>query len=400
MRRSIVKEYSEAMKGRYGKASRAEKGQLLDEFIKVTGYHRKSAIRLLGSRGRPESGRKKLGRPRSYDGEMVGALKQVWEAADRICGKRLAPFMGELVDRLQAWEELSVKPEVAEQLRAMSASTIDRLMKPYRDRWLSRPLSTTKPGSLLKTSIPIRTFAEWNEDRPGFIEVDLVAHCGESTEGFYLNTLTGVDIATGWVECQAVWGKGQERVGGAVHKMSKDLPFPLLGLDSDNGSEFINHHLHAYCQRNEITFTRSRPYKKNDNAHVEQKNWTAVRRLVGYDRYSTQAALAQLQKVHGLASLYRNFFQPVMKLQHKSRNGARVRKVYDTARTPYRRLLERDVLSYEERRALVRTYRTLNPVRLKARLDAALEALWATADHHSDHEPSVTVTSDATYAPR
>ena len=173
--------------------------------------------------------------------------------------------------------------------------------------------------------------------------------------------------------------------------MSKSLPFPLLGLDSDNGGEFINHHLYSYCERKEITFTRSRPYKKNDNAHVEQKNWSVVRRLVGYDRYSTQVALVQLQKVHRLAGQYMNFFQPVMKLQHKSRHGARVHKVYDTARTPYRRLLERGVLSAEEQEALTRKYRTLNPVRLKAQLDAALEALWATADRRHDHQPPVTV---------
>ena len=284
------------------------------------------------------------------------ALKQVWETADRICGKRLKPFMGELVAKMQEWEELRVTQDVADQLCQLSASTIDRLLRSHKDRGLRRPWSTTKPGSLLKASIPIRTFAEWDEDRPGFIEVDLVAHCGDTTEGFYLNTLTGVDIATGWVECRAVWGKGQDRVGGAVHEMSRSLPFPMLGLDSDNGSEFINHHLYAYCQRNEITFTRSRPYRKNDNAHVEQKNWTAVRRLVGYDRYSTKAALAHLQEVHRLSSLYMNLFQPVMKLQHKSRHGARVHKVYDTARTPYQRLLERDVLSEEEREVLARRY--------------------------------------------
>ena len=400
MRRSSVEEYAEAMRGRYRGSSRSEKGRLLDEFTEVTGYHRKSAIRVLGGESRRAGEKTKLGRPRSYDDELVVALHRVWAVAGRICGKRLAPFMGELVGRLQAWEELQVTPEVADQLSAMSASSIDRLMKPYRDRGLRRPLSTTKPGSLLKGSIPIRTFAEWNENRPGFIEVDLVAHCGESTEGFYLNTLTGVDIATGWVECQAVWGKGQDRVGAAVHKMSKALPFDLVGLDSDNGGEFINHRLYTYCQRNEITFTRSRPYKKNDNAHVEQKNWTVVRRMVGYDRYSTRAALSKLEKVHMLSNQYTNFLQPVMKLQHKSRNGAKVHKVYDKARTPYERLKERDVLTAEQRQALDRTYRSINPVRLKARLDAALEALWDTADRRQNHESSVTAPFDATYALR
>ena len=174
----------------------------------------------------------------------------------------------------------------------------------------------------------------------------------------------------------------------------------MVGLDSDNGGEFINHRLYTYCQRNEITFTRSRPYKKNDNAHVEQKNWTVVRRLVGYDRYSTRAALSKLEKVHMLSNQYTNFLQPVMKLQHKSRNGAKVHKVYDKARTPYERLKERDVLTAEQRQALDRIYRSINPVRLKARLDAALEALWDTADRRQNHESSVTAPFDATYALR
>ena len=172
-------------------------------------------------------------------------------------------------------------PQVAKQLYQLSASTIDRLLRPHRHLGTRRPFSTTKPGSLLKASTPIRTFSEWNEDRPGFLEVDLVAHCGESTEGLYLNTLTAVDVATGWVECQPVWGKGQDRVGGAVHRVGQRLPFPFLGLDSDNGSEFINHHLYTYCQRKGISFTRSRPYKKNDSAHVEQKNWSVVKKASG-----------------------------------------------------------------------------------------------------------------------
>ena len=270
--------------------------------------------------------------------------------------------------------------DVREQLKSVSASTIDRLLGRYKDSGLRLPFSTTKPGSLLKTSVPIRTFAEWDEDVPGFIEVDLVAHCGDTTEGFYLNTLSAVDIATGWVECQAVWGKGQQRVGSAVHKMSRSLLFPLLGLDSDNGSEFINQHLYSYCQRNEITFTRSRPYKKNDNAHIEQKNWSVVRRLVGYGRYTSRPSLRQLARVYGLMDQYANFFQPVMKLKHKSRNGARVHKVYDTAQTPYQRLLEYDVLTSEERVAMQRRYELLNPVRLKRGIDRAVERLLETAE--------------------
>ena len=213
----------------------------------------------------------------------------------------------------------------------------------------------------------------------GVLEVDLVARCGESTEGFYLNTLTAVDIATGWVECRAVWGKGQQRVGGAIHELSRLLPFPLVGLDSDNGSEFINHHLYAYCENKGITFTRSRPYRKNDNAHVERKNWSVVRRLVGYDRYQSQLSHKQLGRVYALVRQYVNYFQPVMKLVSKRRNGAGVRKVCDEAKTPYQRLLMYDALSEEDRLKMRRTYESLNPVRLRAQIDKALEDLWKTA---------------------
>ena len=382
MRRSSVKEYTDTMKRRYTRASKSEKGALLDEFVEVTGYHRKSAVRLLSGSGRNGHSSNR-GRPSVYRVEMKGALRSVWEASDRLCGKRLAPFAAELAQRLAEHGELRVSEEVMEQLSRVSASTIDRLMRPYKDRGLRRPFSTTKPGSLLKSQIPIRTFGEWDDDRPGFIEVDLVAHCGDTVEGFYLNTLTAVDIATGWVECQAVWGKGHERVGGAVHEVGRLLPFRLVGLDSDNGSEFINHDLLTYCRRNEITFTRSRPYRKNDSAHVEQKNWSVVRRLIGYGRYSSRESLRLLRRVYSLVRQYINYFQPVMKLRSKTRNGARVHKVYDEAKTPYQRLLEYDVLDLEERQTMQRHYEFLNPLRLRNQIDQGVGALLKTAQTNS-----------------
>jgi len=357
---------------------------MLEEFTEVTGYHRKSAIRLLG-KGEGRRGSERRGRPRTYGPETVHTLKAVWEVAGRICSKRLVPFLPELVGVLERHGELALAPEGKAQLLRVSASTVDRLLRPYRQQARGPALSTTKPGTLLKAAIPIRTFSEWDERRPGFLELDLVAHCGESTEGFYLNTLSAVDIATGWVEVQGVWGKGQDRVGSAIHTVRKRLPFPLLGLDSDNGSEFINHHLYSYCLRERITFTRSRPYKKNDSAHVEQKNWHVVRRLVGYDRYTTRKAIEQLNRVYRTLRLYMNFFQPVLQLQAKSRHGARVRKTYDTARTPYQRLLESEVLSAQQQAALRAQYEHLNPVRLKAVLDRGLDQLWtlATAQHQA-----------------
>ena len=290
MTRMSIKEYTEAIRWRYLRSAKVDKGKILDEFVEVTGYHRKAAIRLLHQISKPRV-KKKQGRPRKYNSAVVDALKVAWEATDRLCSKRLQPFLPELIGILCRHGEAVVPAEIEAQLCQMSPATIDRLLKPWRRLGGRRPFSTTKPGSLLKNAIPIRTFADWEENRPGFIEADLVPHCGESTEGFYLNSLSTVDVATGWSECRGVWGKGQERVGSAVHHIRLRLPFPLLGLDSDNGGEFINQHLFAYCQREEITFTRSRSYKKNDSCHVEQKNWTVVRRLIGYDRYNSREAL-------------------------------------------------------------------------------------------------------------
>ena len=398
MTRGSMREYLDAVRGRYLKATRPEKGRILDEFTRVTGRHRKAAIRLL-AHGYKEAIPGQRGRPRQYGPAVVDALKVAWETSDHMCSRRLQPFLPELLMVLERHEELTLEGEVKDQLCRMSAATIDRRLKPYRQRGGRRPFSTTKPGSLLKAAIPIRTFADWDDPGPGFIEVDLVAHCGENTEGFYLNTLSAVDIPTGWVECQGVWGKGQERVGSAVHHLGQRLPFPLLGLDSDNGGEFINHHLYAYCQRKGITFTRSRPYKKNDSAHVEQKNWSVVRRLVGYDRYSSKAALTQLNHLYELVRLYGNFFQPVMQLQYKTRQGAKVRKVYDRARTPYQRVLESGVLSLPQQEALARQYQGLNPVVLLARIKQSLEGLWALADTKTN-KASVTVSSEAMTALR
>jgi len=266
--------------------------------------------------------------------------------------------------------------EIEAQLCQISPSTIDRLLHPYRRLGGRRPFTTTKPGSLLKRAIPIRTFTDWQEDRPGFLEIDLVSHCGESTEGFYLTTLCTVDVASGWSECVGVWGKGQERVGGAVHRARQRLPFPLLGLDSDNGSEFINQHLYNYCRKEGITFTRSRSYKKNDSCYVEQKNWSVVRRLIGYDRYNSRASLEALNRVYDLTRLYVNFFQPVMKLVRKTRHGAKVHKVYDTAQTPYQRLLKAGLLTEAKQQELAVIYHRLNPITLLRQINQNLERLW------------------------
>ena len=382
MTRGGVKEYLEAIRERYQRAKRKEKSRILDEAVQDTGHHRKALVRALRSRPAQGAG-KKAGRPKQYGQEAVAALKAVWEASDRVCGKRLKPFLPELVGVLERHGELVLEAEVRNQAEGMSAATIDRLLRPYRQAGLRRPFSTTKPGSLLKAAIPIRTFTEWDERRPGFLEIDLVAHCGESTEGFYLNTLSTVDVATGWVECRGVHGKGQERVGSAIHHVNQRLPFPLLGIDSDNGGEFINQRLYAYCQQKGITFTRSRPYKKNDSCHVEQKNWSVVRRLIGYDRYNNREALEQLNRIYALVGRYVNFFQPVMQLQEKRRRGALVHKVYDRARTPYQRLLACGVLGEEQRERLAEQYSRSNPAGLLREIKKEQERLWQLAQIRS-----------------
>jgi len=373
-------EYVEALRGRYFRASKEEKGKMLDEFIRVTGFHRKAAIRLLNRVSRPTLG-KRRGRKRKYGSEVAEALKEVWEASDRLCSQRLKPFIPEMVKVLRRHGEQCIDTSLEAQLCQISRSTIDRLLRPYRRLGGRRPLSTTRPGSLLKRAIPIRTFADWEEDQPGFMETDLVAHCGDNVEGFYLNTLCAVDVASSWTECLVVWGKLQERVRQAVHQMRGRLPFPLLGIDSDNGSEFINQCFYNYCRDEKITLTRSRSYKKNDSCHVEQKNGNVVRRLVGYERYASKASFECLGRVYDLVRLYINFFQPTMKLVAKARNGARVHKVYDTAQTPYQRLIHSGVLSEANKVGLAATYNGLNPIQLLKEINGNLEQLWQLAEH-------------------
>ncbi len=402
MTRGSIREYIEAVRERYLRATKRDKGLILDEFIKVTGYHRKAAIRLLHRDGLIRHS-KRRGRKRHYGDETVNALRILWEASDHLCSKRLKPFIGELIRVLRQHGELVVNANVEAELNHISPSTIDRLLRPWQRLEVHRSLTTTKPGTLLKKSIPIRTFADWTEERPGFLEIDLVAHCDENTEGFYLNTLCAVDVASGWSECTGVWGKGQERVGAAIHQLRGRLPFSLLGLDSDNGGEFINQHLYNYCRREGIVFTRSRPYKKNDSCHVEQKNWSLVRRVIGYGRYDSRAALERLNMVYAILRHYVNFFQPTMKLISKTRHGAKVHKVYDIAKTPYQRLLESGVLTPAEQSKLAAIYQGLNPIQLLSQLKGHLTHLWKLAERPKKARGeaiSVTGTFESTKAVR
>ena len=379
MTRASLREYAAVQRLRYQQAPRAEKHELLNEIVAVTGLHRKAAIRLLGrtpgTRSQPGPG----GRPRMYGPEVAAAAEVLWQASGRIGAHRLQPFLPELLERLVVWGELTVSPPVEKLLRQISRPTLARVLGPARAQYPRRGATITHPAYLLRHEIPVRTFTDWDDARPGFVEVDLVAHCGSSTRGFYLCTLCAVDITTAWVELDAVWGKNQGRVGSAVHRVRERLPVPLVGLDSDNGSEFINRHLWTWCQRFGITFTRSRAWKKNDSAHVEQKNGAIVRHLIGYDRFVSKAAFAQLQRVYAVVRLHLNFFQPVQKLVTKTRAGVRTRRVYDRAQTPYQRLCAAGVLAPAKRAELERLYQTLNPLQLRRDLDAALERLWPLA---------------------
>lgn len=359
---------------RYLQANRAEKTRILDEFVAATGYHRKHAIRRL-RKGIPECRRERRGRKRIYTGDAVRALAEIWRICGCICGKRLQPFIPEMVTVLERHNELVIDPESKALLLQMSASTIDRRLAPFRQQ-RRRGLSTTKPGTLLKDAIPIRTFADWDDAKPGFVEMDLVAHCGDSTAGQYLQTLTATDIRTCWTECLILPQRSQKAVSAAMIQLRSQLPFPLLGVDSDNDGAFINDTLFRYCQEEQITFTRCRPYRKNDQAYVEQKNWTVVRQTIGYRRYESKAALNTLTIIYADLRLFVNFFQPVLKLKKKERQGSKVRKQYDQAQTPHQRAMASSDITAKDKLRLQHTYLQLNPVMLRNRIDDNLKQLW------------------------
>jgi len=381
VQRNSVRELAEAARARYRRGTKGERGRILDEFCAVTGYHRAYARALL--RGTPTSrgaAGRRPGRPRRYGADELALLRACWEITDGICGKRLAPFLPELLDKLAGHGALPAESsaEVVARVAGISAASVDRLLAAERGRWPRRGRGTTKPGTLLKQQIPIRTYADWDEARPGFLEIDLVAHCGQSGAGEFLFTLSTVDVSTGWSACVGVRNKSEYATFEALCQLRQELPFPLLGLDSDNGSEFINRSLLRYCEQERITFTRARPYRKNDNCHVEQKNWSVVRRLVGYARFEL-AALPALNRVHTLARDYVNFFQPVLKLVDKQRDGPRITKRYDRAKTPYQRLVASGALSAEAAATLADRYAALHPIRLKLDLEAAQQKLYAKA---------------------
>ena len=368
------------LQDRYQKSSKKEKIVMLNEFIQITGYNRSYAAQILRKKKvlgyltiddkrikYTLSGKKKK-KKKHYDQDVLLALNQLWEEADSICSKRLAPFLTELIEVLEKYGEINLTREVKEKLLTISPATIDRLLAPIRKKQQIKGKSTTRPGSLLKKSIPIRTFSEWDNKRPGFFEVDLVSHDGGNLRGDVIQSVNFTDIATGWMEMVAVKNKAQRWVFAGIKAIKKRLPFPILGFDSDNGSEFINDELLRYCEKQHITFTRSRPYRKNDSCYIEQKNWSVIRRTVGYGRYDTDKELCILNKLYSYLRLYVNFFQPVRKLVKKERIGSRIKKRYDVAQTPYRRVLACPDISEEIKMKLKREYDMLNPAELKRQI--------------------------------
>ncbi|HSE21431.1 MAG TPA: ISNCY family transposase [Pyrinomonadaceae bacterium] len=386
------KRIAEATAGRYRKAGKKERGAILNEFVELTGFARSYAALVLRNQGRvvPVSRQlrvrgdvgEKLARPGrgpTYDEQTVKVLIQVWRIMDYICGKRLAPVLGEMVERLLRHNELRCDATTSKKLARMSAATIDRLLRPERQKYQLKGRTHTRPGTLLKHQIPMRTFTEWDDQQPGFLEIDLVGHDGGVLDSHHAFTLNAVDIASGWNCSTALQNKAQVWTLQGVAEIRAKLPFPLLGIDSDNGSEFINESLYNYCRDHKITFTRSRPYRKNDSCFVEQKNYSVVRRAVGYQRFDSDEQLRLLNQLYEKLDLYTNFFQPSLKLKSKERHGARVTKKYHEARTPYQRLLDSSFIKEQTKQLLRDRYYLLNPAQLKRQIERLQQKLLATA---------------------
>jgi len=356
------RELVEAVKLRYESAIGQAKSHILDEFVAVTGYHRKHALRLLNGERHPGEA-KSRGRLKLYDEAVHQALIVLWEASDRVCGKRLKPLLPILVPALERHGHLKLDVAVREHVFSVSAATIDRILSPVRESATGRR-RRRKASPAIRHSIPVRTFADWNDPVPGFLEVDLVAHSGETMAGSFAHTLVLTDIASGWTESVALIVREASLIVDALEQLRTFLPFPMRGIDTDNGSEFINDTLCQFCKEHSIEFTRSRPYRKNDQAWVEQKNGSVVRRLVGYGRLEGIAAGETLSRLYSSSRLFVNFFQPSFKLAEKKRVGARISKRYHAPETPCVRLLASPEITDSVKERLRAIVATLDPLRL------------------------------------
>lgn len=369
--------YLKAIRGRYGKASRTEKGKILDEFCAVCGYARKYALRLLG-RAPVKNAPAKPGRPSRYACEAVlTPLRTIWLATDQMASKRLSSALPLWLPHYEATHG-SLEASVRERLLAISPATIDRLLAPVRAEAGRRGLSGTKPGTLLKNQIPLQTNT-WDVSTPGFMEADTVAHCGSSLAGDFVWSLTMTDLYSGWTECRATWNKGSAGVMTQIQAVQAALPFALRGFDCDNGSEFLNWHLlrHFQSGAQPIQFTRSRPYQSNDNAHVEQKNWSCVRQLFGYDRFHNPKVVALMNDLYAKEfSWLTNFFCPTMKLAEKKRVGAKIVKKHAPPQTPVQRLLDHPDVDEAIKERLRSQQQVLNPFELRDTIQRKLRRIF------------------------
>jgi integrase-like protein len=355
---------------RYQRASKRGKSRILDELCANTGWHRNHARKALKAALQPKIVTARSPRPGKYGPDVIVALAACWTVLGMPAGKRLAPMLNELVAVLRHVGELTIDDDTAALLASMSAATIDRRLAGERAKYQLRGRGGTKPGSLLKSQIPVRTWAEWDDARPGFVEIDLVWHDGGNRAGGHAFNLTVTDIATGWTEHRSMPDKTAKCVLAALNDIARKMPFPILGVDSDNGSEFINEYLLQWCQGRQITFTRARPGNKNDGCHVEQKNWAVVRTVVGYHRYDTASELLLLNEIWQLQSRMTNYFYAQQKLISKVRHGAKVSKKHDKARTPFHRAIDHPTMTVERIVALTRTYSLINPAATPRQIQA------------------------------
>lgn len=382
-------EYLIQIKRRYLKAkTKTEKFFLLNEIVETTGMNRRYLIGLLQAKFdlAYKKIRQRKRRKPTYDGQVLHYLKKVWDILDCPCGQRLAPVLSEMIKVLERCKEILFPNEVKEKLQTISSSTIDRLLREFKAGKRRRLHGTTKPGSLLKKQIPI-VLSRYNVSELGHSEIDLAAHNGGNPEGEFANTLTDTDLSSGWTEEEAFLGKAQTRVQQALENIDHRRPFKRKSIDSDTGAEFINWHLYDWCVEEKIIFTRGRPGKKNDNPHVEQKNWTHVRKLVGYHRYDTEQHVGLLNDLYRNEwRLYENFFQPTIKLVEKKRIGGHVKKTYEIAKTPYQRIMESKEVNEQTKAELKNVYESLNPAELKRQIERKLDALFKTLTHYQGQQ--------------
>ncbi|MCP4649795.1 MAG: transposase family protein [PVC group bacterium] len=372
---------TQMLSGRYQKARKKEKVKILDEYIELTQYNRAYASYLLNNWGKKiwvntekenlvyvlgkRKKKERVNRKRYYGNETLNPWKKVWIISGMICGKLLKKFIEDNLDLLRGYEEIQVDKKERAKLLKISPATIDRMLSPEKKKLELKARSSTKPGTLLKHKIPIRTFAQWDEKRPGFFEIDLVSHNGGDPRGEFIQTLDATDVYTTWTETEAVLNKAQVYVFQGIKKIRSRLSYKMLGMDSDNGGEFINDELYRYCVKEKLTFTRGRANRKNDNCYVEQKNYSIVRKTVGYYRYEGEEDLKLLNDIYEHLRLITNYFIPTMKLVKKERFGGKVTRKYDKPKTPYERVLESKHIEKEEKEMLKKVREKLNPAQLR-----------------------------------